>query len=370
MRLSPGIGAVAATVAALGGVALANAPAPERGAADPPELAVGVVPQRPLEPGEGLAMRRAGIGWTRVWLSWAGAEQTKGKYDWGRSDELIGAASGEGLSVLPMLFGSPQWAAQRDRHPCWGHGCIPFAPASSETRDAFAQFAGAAARRYGPSGAFWAQHPAVPYRPIRVWQVWNEQNMNAFFRPRADAEAYAALVAPAAEQIHDQDPEAQVLLGGMFGPRNRRGLVATTRFLADLYGEPQVAGSFDAVAIHPYSGSALGALQQVRRVRRTIHRHGSGESIWVTEIGWASGGRRGLDLVKDRRRQARLLRRMFSRFVSKHESWDLGGAFWYAWRDTERGMAVCGWCARAGLISRSGRPKPAYRMLRRVLSPR
>jgi polysaccharide biosynthesis protein PslG len=374
VRLSPWIGgavavaAVTFTVAAAasGGGAAEPAAGDAVGATD--DLVVGVIPQRPVEAGEGYAMRRAGIDSTRVWISWAEVEANRGEYDWSRPDALIQAVIKEGLGVLPLLYGSPAWAAQEDGYVCFGTGCIAFAPASAETRTEFAEFAAAAVRRYGPEGAFWSQHPSLPSRPMPVWQVWNEQNMDAFFRPQADPDAYAELLAPAAEQIRDVDPDAEILIGGMFGPEARPTLIKATRYLRALYHDRRVAGSFDGVAIHPYSGSALGSLAQIRAVLRTIRRRGSGEELWVTEIGWASGGRPGEPLVKDRRKQARLLRRTFSRFAAKDGRWNLGGAFWYAWRDSVRGEPVCAWCPRAGLISRSGLKKPAYRALRRVLA--
>ena len=134
-------------------------------------------------------MRSAGIEWTRTWFSWASVEAVRGEYDWSRPDALVEAAAEEGLSVLPMLFGSPEWVGQARRAPVRRFRLHPVrAAASTATRDAFARFAGAAVRRYGPDGGFWSQHPGLAYRPIRVWQIWNEQNMNAFFRPVADAE--------------------------------------------------------------------------------------------------------------------------------------------------------------------------------------
>ncbi len=368
MRPSAGIAILAIVLITASTAGSAGPERAQRGAGDD-DLAVGVIPQRPLEAGEGAAIRRAGIDWTRVWLSWADVEDSRGEYDWGRADQLIEAATDEGLAVLPMLFGSPQWSATRDGRRCYASECIPYAPASDETREAFARFAGAAVRRYGPEGGFWPTD-AGPARPIRVWQVWNEQNMHAFWRPRADPDAYGALLRPTASAIREQDPSAEVLLGGMFGPRSRDGLIATTSFLGDLYDDPETAASFDAVAVHPYSGTAIGSLQQIHAVRRTVRDRGFGEPLWVTEIGWASGGKRSQDLVKSRRKQARLVRRTFGRFVQKHEAWNLEAAFWYAWRDTEHGRAVCAWCARSGLISRAGSEKPAYRAMERVLADR
>ena len=374
MRLRPWIGggvavaAVTFTVAAAASGGRAAEPAAGAAVGAKDDLVVGVIPQRPVEAGEGYAMQRAGIDSTRIWISWADVEANRGEYDWSRPDALIQAVSKEGLGVLPLLFGSPAWAAQDDGYGCFGAGCIAFAPASTQTRTEFADFAAAAAQRYGPDGAFWSQHPSIPSQPMRVWQVWNEPNMDAYFRPQADPDAYAELLAPAAEEIREADPDAEILIGGMFGPEARPTLIKATRYLRALYHDPRLAGSFDGVAIHPYSGSALGSLAQVRAVLHTIRRRGSGEELWVTEIGWASGGRPGQPLVKDRRKQARLLRRTFSRFAAKDRRWNLGGAFWYAWRDSVRGEPVCAWCPRAGLISRSGDQKPAYRALSRVFA--
>jgi hypothetical protein len=46
--------------------------------------------------------------------------------------------------------------------------------------------------------------------------------------------------------------------------------------------------------------------------------------------------------------------------------WDLRAAYWYAWRDTQTGNAVCGWCGEAGLLDLNGDPKPSYFALRKL----
>jgi hypothetical protein len=61
-----------------------------------------------------------------------------------------------------------------------------------------------------------------------------------------------------------------------------------------------------------------------------------------------------------------MLRLTFTRLLENAARWDVRAAYWYAWRDTERGQAVCGWCPWSGLIDRVGRKKPAYWELRTV----
>ena len=72
----------------------------------------------------------------------------------------------------------------------------------------------------------------------------------------------------------------------------------------------------------------------------------------MTEIGWASGAGAGQALVKDRRRRRGCCARMFSRLWASTGRGNLGGASGTRSLTPCAGM-VCGWCPRAGLISRN-----------------
>ena len=371
MRVSVGVRAAAAI--ALGALALAAAPASpdavptSRAAGD---LLVGIVPQRAISARETARMTRAGIGSVRFWLSWPSVEHQRGQYDWSIPDQVVESAAASGLEMLPYLAGSPAWAIALDGYACEVK-CLAYAPASGLTRTAFASFASAATRRYGPDGSFWQAHPSLPYRPIRAWQVWNEQNSPFFFRPHVDVWSYALLLQRTATAIRGADPGAEVITGGMWSPRSTpAGVVATGRYLRDLYRIDAPYNSFDGISIHPYAPGTRGVLAQVRAARRVANQAGDRDvGLWVTEVGWASSGRRDQNLVKGRRGQARMLHRTFSHFIRRAARWNLRGAYWYAWRDTVRGGAVCAWCARAGLITRGGRVKPAYEAMRALVGP-
>ena len=79
---------------------------------------------------------------------------------------------------------------------------------------------------------------------------------------------------------------------------------------------------------------------------------------------WASAGKRRWGLVTTGSGQARMLGRTFARLIDNADRLDLRGVYWYAWRDTDRGQAVCGWCPWSGLLDRDGHRKPAYFELR------
>lgn len=329
-------------------------------------LAIGVVPQRSFDDAEVALMTDAGISSVRVWFSWAQVEGGRGELDWGSPDEAVAANARAGMTTLPFLFGTPAWAAADDGQDCDGGDCAPFAPRTDETRAAFAGFAAAAVRRYGPGGRFWEQHPALPYRPVETWQVWNEPNLSSFYRPAVDPYGYGLLVEAGTAGIRSEDPDASVLLAGLTGTRTNHRRMSTSAFLNGLYSVADVAASFDGIAVHPYNRKARGTINQIKTARSVASAHGDSAGIWVTEVGWASGGKRRLGLVKSPRGQARMLRRAFTRLIDDGARWGVRAVYWYAWRDTERGQAVCAWCPWSGLLDRTGRRKPAYFALRKL----
>jgi polysaccharide biosynthesis protein PslG len=331
-------------------------------------LAIGVVPQRGFDDAEARAMKAAGITSIRVWFSWAQVEGTRGQFDWGIADHAVADNARGGLTTLPFLFGTPAWAAAADLHSCGE--CTSFAPRTAATRSAFAEFAAAAVRRYGPGGAFWAQRPGVPYRPIEIWQVWNEPNLSSFYRPTVDPSGYALLVQAASAAIRREDPNATVLLAGLTGTRTNVKRMSTHAFLTGLYSVPEIDESFDGIAVHPYSRTVRGTIDQVEAVRSVASEHGDHPDLWITELGWASAGKRRWGLVKTPAGQARALRLTFERLIDNADRLDLRAVYWYAWRDTERGQAVCGWCPWSGLLDRVGRRKLAYWELRAIAHDR
>jgi hypothetical protein len=360
---------VALTAVMLGSLGAVGAASPggRAGPTGPESIVLGVVPQRPIDHAETARMSHAGIDSIRFLISWGQVESERGSYDWSASDSVIADAASAGLTALPFLYTEPQWALELDGYRC-SVRCGTYAPSTAPTRGAYGQFAGAAVRRYGPGGTFWDDHPGLPYLPVRAWQIWNEQNAPFFFRPRPDTYLYAAMLGRASEEIRAADPGAEVVLGGVWSAEDRpNGVIGSAHYLRDLYRVRGVEESFDAVAIHPYDGRVSGVMDQIRAVRRVAGRADDGAvDLWVTELGWASSGKAREPLVKGRAGQARMLSRAFGRLRADRRELRLRATYWFAWRDTDRGGAICAWCAHSGLLSRSGREKPAYGAMREL----
>lgn len=306
-------------------------------------------------------MGEAGLGAYRFGLNWRAVQPTRrGGYHWGGIDAIVHAAATNGLQPQPVLIGTPRYVHKG--------GVIEAPVHSREDRRAWKDFLAAAADRYGPGGQFWLENPTVPPRPLRQWIVWNEQNAVPYWSPRPNAREYAQLVKISDEAISSVDPEARMVLGGMYGyPRYDAGISAK-RFLRELYRVPGIEDHFDAVSLHPYGSGTAAFRRQVEDARAVMRRAGDGEAgILIGEFGWASRGPDHSPIVVGKRGQARRIRGAMKLVIDRRRRWNIIGAYVYLWRDFDAELA-CTWCPYAGLLTKRGREKPALRALEQVIA--
>ena len=62
-------------------------------------------------------------------------------------------------------------------------------------------FVAAAVARYKPGGKFWTDHPGIAAHPPDVWQVYNEQNIPAFWPNGPSPNKYAGFLHGTADAI-------------------------------------------------------------------------------------------------------------------------------------------------------------------------
>ena len=340
MKRTATILAVLATLAA----------APSASAAEP---FYGVVPQTALNQAETDRMVRGGLRSLRISVQWYAINGSQGSFNWSGIDPVIKLAARSGLEVLPFLYGTPGWVAPRAE-------TLPVN--SARQRRAWAAFMRSAVQRYGPGGSFWSDNPTLPVRPIRKWQVWNEENFFYFTKP-ASPGRYGQLLKVSARALRAVDPGARVILGGLFGdPRQRppRAMDATD-FLNRLYRVNGIKAFFDGVALHPYAGSARQLKPLVEGLRRVIVRNGDRRTpLYITEMGWGSQANSPVSFEKGLRGQARELRRAYSYLRGNRRRLNVRQVFWYAWKDAP--ASPCSFCDSVGLFRRGNtlRPKPAW----------
>jgi hypothetical protein len=143
-------------------------------------------------------------------------------------------------------------------------------------------------------------------------------------------------------------------LGGL------RPAIPAARFLARLYRLPGARRDFAGVAAHPYAATLSGVRTQIALLRRRMRAaRDRMTGLWVTELGWASGGpphplNRGLA------GQAARLRQAFGYLVRNRHRLQLENVTWYSWRDNPAVQAgLCSWCPDSGLMTADGTAKPA-----------
>ena len=357
--------AAAAGILALGVAGCgSNTPPEEPQAADAPKEFFGVVPQSLLTEEDLSRMQEGRVGTIRLVIPWgalAPDEKDAKQVDFSSVDPILVSAAENGVRVVPTIYGTPTWVAEGlDGYDC-DPGCGPYAPTSDEALAAWKDFVDQLVERYGPDGDLWTAHPELDRVPVRSWQIWNEQNSPTFYQPEVDPASYERLLDTASEAIKDRDPDAEVILGGMFGtPFNGKPpALSAPDFLRQLYAIDGAREQFDAVAAHPYAAHEGKIELQVRLLHDEIERADDDAGLWITEVGASSAdGPNPLDRGPEG--QAQQLTDAFTFFLNRRRAWNIEGVTWYSWRDTSD-PNQCDWCPGSGLFEEASlEPKPAW----------
>ena len=296
-----------------------------------------------------LVAAAAGADHVRADFLWRGIEPARGDFRWESTDRMMEATARAGIDLMPTLLGTPSWASSVPED-----AFVPGVFPPRENRD-FAAFASALARRYGPGGTYWASHPGVPVRPVRTWQIWNEPNLPAFWRPAPNPYAYAALLDAAATAIRGVDAGAEIVAAGL--PESALAMPAA-QFLSGMYAAG-AAKSFDTLAVHPYAPEAATVVAVVESIRRVADRNSDDAPIRVTEFGWATAGEESL-LTVGEETQARLVRESIVALRAAESRLRLKGLVYFKWHDHPRPFGARDiWPYHAGLVRQDGTAKPA-----------
>lgn len=252
----------------------------------------------------------------RTVFSWAAAQPAEGAaFDFGVTDQFVEDAVEHWVHLLPVVMETPAWA--RERPGNWW-------PRRAADYGAYVR---AVVLRYGPEGTFWTEHPAVPRRPIRHWQILNEPGRSKRFGP---------LLRAAHRAVKRADPGAKVVLAGLTGTDHGGTPWDVLRWQ---YRHGKIRGRFDVAAIHMYTQKPANVVEGARLFRRVMARAGDGRKpLWMTEFGITAS--KGRTEAPDSQRTLRTTDRGMARFL--HEAYRLlarnnrrgvrvGRAYWYTW---------------------------------------
>ena len=273
-------------------------------------------------------------------------------------DAVIQAAVEQGVDLLPVLMRS----RPKDRSPA---AQVAAPPEGRAQHAEWRRRVRLLAERYGPRGSFWRKRPRLPYRPIRVWEVWNEPNLPAFWAERPpNPREYGRLLRETRGVLRSVDPGARIISGGLASRHSGGPYLGAA---LDAAGPCSV----DAISIHPYAptvGRAMGHLAEARSVADS--RGLRDVPLWTTEIGWRVGGggagdvELGYSEVETPAAQARALNGFFAASTRRRRELRLGPTFAFALRDRvnpETGEAD----NASGLRLADDTPRPAWGVLSR-----
>lgn len=263
-----------AVLAAVVAVALlcALAPAPARA------VQTGVVPDLTWgtsatdQDRTAASIKDVGAKWVRLSVNWRDAEPSRGVYNswWiAQYDRAVALARGAGAHVVLMVSESPAWASGSS---------ASYAPPRDPAD--FARFMRFLSARYAGAG-------------VDAYEIWNEPNISRFWTTGPNPAAYAALLKAAYPAVKAGDPNAKVVFGGLS--------TSDYDYLSRAYAAG-AKGSFDVMAVHPYSCAT--APTDVRRgpdgrivhdvflgyreVEATMAAQGDHKPVWFTEFGWST----------------------------------------------------------------------------------
>ncbi|MBI5103810.1 MAG: cellulase family glycosylhydrolase [Solirubrobacterales bacterium] len=285
-----------------------------------------------------------GLRTWRLTVGWDHASPRPGVMDLSGYDQVLRRARRHRIDVLVTLTGCPAWAC-----PSGGP------PKSGAALAGFRRFVRAAVRRWGHHGL----------RAVTHWQVLNEVNGADQWAPRPSAAGYARLLVRTSRTIRAADRRAKVVVAGL----GEKMTVWLRTYLPALYRQRGFRRSFDVMAPEGYTTRPRDVGAILTRTRRIMRRFGDGRKpLFVTEMGWSSGGP-PFPFTTSERGQAARLTAAWTRLAACRSRWRLRRVYWFAYTDREAPPSSDYWGFHNGLLDAAGREKPAWQEFVRFLRP-
>ncbi|HEX9544614.1 MAG TPA: cellulase family glycosylhydrolase [Pyrinomonadaceae bacterium] len=247
------------------------------------------------KPGELAMLAAAGFRWVRMDFVWQSIETEKGTHDFSAYDHLLSALDEHQLRPLFILdYANTLYDGDH-------------APFTKEGRQAFANWAAAAVKRYRGRGI--------------VWEIYNEPN-TGFWTPAPNVADYVKLALETSMAIHQAAPDEQIIGPGVWG------------FDLEFVEECLRAGLLNywsAVSVHPYRKTdPESVVDDYTRLRKLIQKYAPANKrvpIISSEWGYSSAS---FNIGEEK--QASLLARQ----ILINQSQGIALSIWYDWRDDGR----------------------------------
>jgi len=200
-----------------------------------------------------------GASWILHTFNWDRIEAEQGKWNFDYYDEIVNNNAAVGIKVIGVLAYDVAWIhedGERRKHVP-PHKLPDFLQYVRKTVEYF----------QGRIGA---------------WCIWNEPNSH--FWTGIDDE-FIELSRQAADAVREVDSEV-ILLGGAFN----RGVFGLPEKFIRKFFESGAMEKTDGIAFHPYELNPARSAMLYDRFKKIADDYGFGDKIWVTEMGFPTGG--------------------------------------------------------------------------------
>ncbi|AOV18733.1 hypothetical protein BJI67_15940 (plasmid) [Acidihalobacter aeolianus] len=177
------------------------------------------------------ALKALGLNWVRIGLHWSAMTRPDGRFRYGRLDALVHTLKRLDLHSDIYLVGSARFDSSG---PIEASNFDQYPPREDRL---YVQQLAALARRY-PS--------------VNAWEVWNKENLPAFWR--GDTKAYARLLVDAGRALAAEGAQSKLVVGGFAFysqiPAQGHTLMLEQLWRLGVLRPPMI------VAFHPYNAAA------------------------------------------------------------------------------------------------------------------
>ena len=223
-------------------------------------------------------LQESGLMRLRASVDWGDVEPTRGDWHIDARDPFVNMILDAGIQFDGRLCYGVDWATP------------PGNDSGMDPAD-FAGYAGAVAAHYCGT--------------ISSYEIWNEENISTFWKPRPDPDRFGLLMKAAALAIRQACPGTKVVFGGLSCFEADTFTDGFWYFLERVrWFHPDIGDYFDVLAIHPYTliqypspewSLTIGGFEwpdvpgQIRAARERLAAMGHPDTpIWITEYGWPS----------------------------------------------------------------------------------
>lgn len=267
---------------------------------------------------------KLGVDWVRLDIHWDLVQPTKnGGYDWTLVDKVFNAIDAAGMGIVAVFNNVPSW--------------LDSTLSTTASQQALADFAKAAAQRYGDK--------------VDYWEILNEQNKHG-----VDPVDYTAALKKTYSAIKSVDADDTVITGGLAAvPNTGNGMWGAVDYLQQIYANGG-GDYFDAVGYHPYTYPLMpsdpaawnGWEIMETGIRSTMVANGDADKqVWMTELGAPTSNNA---VTVTPAEQAQILSEAVA--LAQNYAW-AGPIMWFSYQDSPLDDGF-------GLLDSSGNPKAAY----------